>query len=119
MSVHDVGTVDRVGLARDGTATLMIYCGGYMGQDYSVHDIAKKVETYLDFILEGQMVEHDSSLKDKPPVIRLSCQFWPNRDYAAAFKKMAEQIKAYDIGFVVEVSSMFGEGGIFNYESSP
>ena len=117
MSVHEIGKIDNCGLANDGAALLIIYCAGYLGEDYEIEDIAEKAETYLDFIESGQMAMRFPECVGRPVVLRLSCEYWPNDIYKPRFAKMAKQLKAYNIKLNVEVSSMRVTGGTFDYET--
>ena len=116
MSVHDKQTIDRCGQATDGTALLTIYCPGLLGQDYTFEDLGEKAETYLDFVLSGQLVEDFPQCKDRQIVFRISCELWPNSSYKPRFSKMARQLSEYGVKLIVEVSSLTVSGGIFNYE---
>ena len=115
MSVHDKQTVDRCGRANDGTALLTMYCPGLLGQDYTFDDVADKAETYLEFVLSGQLVETFPECRGRSVVFRLSCELWPHSSYKPRFAKMARQLSEYNVKLVVEVSSLTVSGGIFKY----
>jgi hypothetical protein len=68
MSVHDKQSVDRCGLANDSTALLIMYCPGLMGRDFTFEDLADKAETYLEFVLSGQLLEAFPECKGKPVI---------------------------------------------------
>ena len=116
MSVHDKQTIDRCGPAKDGSALLAIYCPGLLGQDYTFEDLADKAETYLEFVLSGQLAEAFPQCKGRPVVFMVSCELWPNVSYKPRFSKMARQLSEYGVKLIVEVSSLTVSGGTFNYE---
>lgn len=117
MSVHDKATVDRCGQAKDGTVHFVMYCPGVLGQDYSFEDVAEKAEAYLEFALEGALEKQLPQYTGKPMVIRLSCEYWPHPSYKPRFAKMARQLSEYNLGLMVEVSSLVVPGGKFDFSS--
>ncbi|WP_431274678.1 DUF6572 domain-containing protein [Variovorax ureilyticus] len=117
MGVLQKDVIDRCGVANDGKAVLTMYCEGKMGQDFTVDDVGEKAETYLEFVLSGQFAEQVPASKGRPAVIRISCEYWPHSKYKETFRKMAGQLAAYDIGLVVDVSSLRVAGGIFDYSA--
>lgn len=114
---HDV--IDLVGIANDGKVHLTMYCGGVLGTDYSTDDLGEKAETYLEFCLSGQLLEKFPAAKGRAVLIRISCEFWPQNQYRATFQKMAAQLVEYDVGLMVDVSSMHGPGGRWDYTKQP
>jgi hypothetical protein len=118
VSVNEKQTIDQCGLANDGTALLIMYCGGELGDSYTIEDIADKAETYLEFVLSGQLEKQLPSCKGKPVVFRISCEYWPHSKYKPRFAKMAHQLKEYDIELVVEVNSLRVTGGTYDYASN-
>ena len=117
MSVFEVKKIDRIGETTDGVVHLAMYCPGVLGQDFSFEDIAEKTETYLEFILEGELQKRTPQFANKPLLIRVSCEYWPHADYKARFLKMSKQLQRYDIALLVDVSSLRAKGGIFDYAS--
>lgn len=108
--------MDRCGPANDGTALLIMYCPGLLGQDYQSDDIGEKAETYLEFVESGQLLERFPECAGLPVVFQVSCQFWPHSMYKPRFLKMANQLKEYGVRLDVLVSSLTVSGGAFNYE---
>src|SRR6185503_380037 len=92
MSVHDKDSVDQCGQTQDGTVHVVMYCPGVLGQDYSFEDIAEKAEAYLEFALEGALVQQLPHFVGKPLAIRVSCEYWPHSSYKPRFAKMARQL---------------------------
>ena len=115
MSVHEKDTVDQCGQANDGTVHLVMYCPGVLGKDYSFEDIADKAEGYLEFALEGFLEKQVPQFAHKPLAIRISCEYWPHSSYKPRFAKMAHQLSGYNIGLLVDVSSLRTSGGTYNY----
>lgn len=117
MSVHERETVDQIGQADDGVVHLVMYCPGYLGQDYSFEDIAEKAEAYLEFALEGGLQANAPQFAGHPIAIRVFCEYWPHSSYKPRFSKMASQLANYKIGLLVSVSDMRVKGGTFDYSS--
>ncbi len=95
-----------------------MYCPGRLGQDCTFEDLADKAETYLEFVLSGQLIEAFPQCEGKPVVFRVSCELWPHSSYKPRFAKIARQLSEYEVRLVVEVSSLTVSGGIFNFEES-
>ncbi|EUJ09477.1 hypothetical protein Meth11DRAFT_0271 [Methylophilaceae bacterium 11] len=115
MSVHEKNTIDRCGLTNDGKAMLIMYCSGELGADYTIEDIADKAETYLEFVLSGQLSEQVPECKGKAVIFRVSCEFWPKNEYKPRFAKMAKQLSEYEVELSVEVSSLRISGGTYDF----
>lgn len=117
MSVLEKETVDQIGQTSDGIVHLVMFCPGYLGQDYSFEDIAEKAETYLEFALEGGLNNQTPQFAGRPIAIRVCCEYWPHSSYKPRFAKMASQLANYKIGLLVDVSDMRVTGGVFDFTS--
>ena len=118
MSVLEIEKIDQCGLARDGTALLIMYCGGILGKDYQMEHIGEKAETYLEFVQSGRLVERLPECRGKRVVFQVACEFWPHSSYKSRFAKMADQLAPYEVDLVVEVSHLRGPGGRYEYRAS-
>ena len=96
---------------------MTMYCGGRLGQEYSIEDVGEKAETYLEFFLSGQLLESFPAAKGRRAIIRVSCEFTPHSQFKEKFRKMANQLAGYDVGLLVDVSSMHSRGGVFDYST--
>ena len=117
MSVLDYQTVDQCGRSKEGSALLIMYCPGLLGQDYQFEDVAEKAEVYLEFVETGQLLENFPECKGLPVTFQVSCQFWPHTSYKPRFVKMARQLSEYNVKLEVFVSSLTISGGVFDYEA--
>ena len=117
MGVLQKDVIDRCGVANDGKAVLTMYCEGQLGEDFTIDDVGEKAETYLEFVLSGQLAEQVPASKGRPAVIRISCEYWPHSKYKENFRKMAGQLAAYEVGLLVDVSSLRVTGGIFDFSA--
>jgi hypothetical protein len=117
MGVLEREKIDHCGLAKDGTALLIMYCAGALGKDYQMADIGEKAETYLEFAQSGQLIERFPECRGKKVVFHVSCEYWPHSTFKPRFARMAEQLAQYDIELVVEVSKLRGPGGRFEYRT--
>lgn len=100
--IDDTETIDLVAQAADGTYLLVMIEERRWGADKNqAADLKAKINTYLGYMLDGNLFRDFPETLGKPVCIRLDCTERPTGQFAHITSHAAEQLAFYHIGFEI------------------
>ncbi len=96
--LFDPATVDLVALAPDATTVdLMIVAdAGWSGSDAQIRSLQEKIQSYVSFAIDGQLVQAYPDVADTPWRIVIDCQAGaPDERTAAIIERTRGPIRNY------------------------
>ena len=101
--VENPGVLDALG--RDGdtgeVVLVMLEHRPWSGGDVQLQQLQEKLNSYLSFVLDGEMIEQLPQLKGVPVRIQLACSEPPPEPVIGLLEKVREQISFQGIGLQV------------------
>ena len=107
MGVDDKDIIDGLAIEKsDGAAVLVMYeSRPWDSHAHMLSEFEAKVNTYLGFILGGQMAEM-SQFAGREARIELHCQYAPPIEVLRIYRLVRDHMKQKDVGF----TTYFGAG---------
>ena len=79
--------------------------------DERLHQLQEKLNAYVSFLLDGEMIEAHPELAGKPARIELRCAHMPDERALGLLNLIHEQLALQEIGMEVVVAEAGGCGG--------
>ena len=95
----------------DEVALIMVEKRAWDGSDLQLFQFQEKVNTYLAFALDGEMLEAYPHFANKPIRLQLECLENPDSRMMQFIELVKNQISFQGINFVVKVSLKAGDCG--------
>lgn len=98
--IADSSTIDVVAQDADGTYLLvMVEDRPWGAVDEQECQLRDKINTYVSYILDGQLAQQYPETIGRPVAIRLDCLHTPTGHFGHIADHASAQLKAYGIGF--------------------
>lgn len=106
--VENVGVIDVIAEDRkSGEVVLMMNePREWVNSPERYFQLQEKVNTYVSFILDGEMAEHYSHLMDKPKVLQLNAAFQPDPETMRFLQLVKDQMRKEKIDVRVRIGPL-------------
>ncbi len=107
MGLEHPGVIDfmRYNATRGEVLVVMVEKRPWDQPELQLFQLQEKLNAYLSFVLDGEMVEAYPQFAHKPVRIRLECAGEPGPEYIGFLQIVRDQLALQDIGFEVAVVS--------------
>jgi hypothetical protein len=105
MGLEHTGVIDFIGFDAPSGEVLavMVEKRPWTNPELQLFQLQEKLNAYLSFILDGEMLEAYPQFSDKPVRLRLECATAPGPEYLHFLQIVRDQIALQDIAFEVSV----------------
>jgi len=100
----DAASIDLVGLSPDGSTVelFLVQSGAWTGSDTQVGSLQAKIQNYVGYAADGQMVRQYPEVEGLPWRIVVDCQTGqPDEKSQAVFAHLAQALPTYGGGIEV------------------
>ena len=103
MSVEDSNTIDFVAHDPNGEVVLVMVEGReWDGSDARLFELQEKINSYVSFALDGQLIEQHPELLGKPVRLELRCSRLPDPKTADFLGMVQKKLEEEGLGFSVQ-----------------